>query len=53
MVVVFIKESPALGVEENFIKGLTELVLQKEKRGNFVSSVMCPSKYKKCPCLGL
>ena len=49
----FYKRVPALGVEENFIKGLTELVLQKEKRGNFVSSVMCPSKYKKCPCLGL
>jgi ferrochelatase len=49
----FYKRVPALGIEENFIRGLTELVLQQEKRGNFVSSVMCPSKYKKCPCLGL
>ena len=49
----FYKRVPALGTEENFIKGLTELVLQQETRGNFVSSVTCPSKYKKCPCLDL
>ena len=49
----FYKRVPALGIEENFIKGLTELVLQKETRGNFVSSVMCPDKYKKCPCLAI
>ena len=49
----FYKRVPALGIEENFIKGLTELVLQQKIRGNFVSSVMCPSKYAKCPCLGL
>ncbi len=47
----FYKRVPALGIEENFINGLTKLVLQKETRGNFVSSVMCPDKYKKCPCL--
>ena len=49
----FYKRVPALGIEENFIKGLTELIMQKETRGNFVSSVMCPSNYKKCPCLNL
>jgi ferrochelatase len=49
----FYKRVPALGIEENFIKALTEIVLKKETRGNFVSSVMCPSKYAKCPCLGL
>jgi len=49
----FYKRVPALGTEENFIKSLTELVLQKKTRGNFVSSVMCPNKYEKCPCLGL
>ena len=49
----FYKRVPALGIEENFITGLTELVLQKETRGNFVSSLMCPNKYKKCPCLSL
>ena len=47
----FYKRIPALGIEENFIKGLTELVLQRETRNNFVSSVMCPNKYVKCPCL--
>ena len=49
----FYKRVPALGAEENFIKGLTELVLQKETRGNFVSSVMCFNKYVKCPCLAI
>ena len=49
----FYKRVPALGIEEYFIKGLTELVLQKETRGNFVSSVVCPKSYKKCPCLEL
>ena len=49
----FYKRVPALGIEENFIKGLAELVLQKETRENFVSSVMCSDKYKKCPCLAV
>jgi len=49
----FYKRVPALGVEENFIKGLAKLVLQKETKGNFISSVMCPNKYIKCPCLSL
>ena len=49
----FYKRVPALGIEENFIKGLAELVLQKQTRGNFISSIMCPNKYIKCPCLGL
>ena len=49
----FYKRVPALGIEENFIKGLAELVLQKETRGSFVSSVMCPNKYSKCPCLAI
>ena len=38
-------------IEENFIKGLAELILQKETRTNFVSSLMCPNKFIKCPCL--
>jgi len=49
----FYKRVPALGIEENFIKGLAALVLRQETRGNFVSSVMCPNKYVKCPCLEL
>ena len=49
----FYKRVPALGVEESFIKCLAELVLKQETRGNFVSSVMCPDKYIKCPCLAI
>ena len=39
--------------KENFIRGLTELVLQPQTRSNFVSSIICPNKYVKCPCLGI
>ena len=49
----FYKRVPALGTEENFIKGLEELVLKPKIRGTFVSSIMCPNKHVKCPCLGL
>ena len=49
----FYKRVPALGVEEYFIKGLKDLVLREETRSNFVSSVICPNKYVKCPCLKL
>jgi ferrochelatase len=49
----FYKRVQALGTEENFIKGLAELVLKQETRGNFISSLMCPNKYIKCPCLEL
>ena len=47
----FYKRVPALGVDENFIKGLTELVLQPQTKGNFVSSTMCSNKFVKCPRL--
>ena len=47
----FYKRVPALGVDENFIRGLTKLVLQPQTRGNFVSSIMCSNKFMKCPCL--
>jgi protoporphyrin/coproporphyrin ferrochelatase len=47
----FYKRVPALGIDDNFIKALTTLVLQKEVRGNFVSSTVCPNKFLKCPCL--
>ena len=49
----FYKRVPALGTENSFIKGLTELVIKQQARGNFVSSIMCPDKYIKCPCLEL
>jgi len=47
----FYKRVPALGIEENFIKGLANLVLQPQTKGNLVSSVMCPNRFVKCPCL--
>jgi len=47
----FYKRVPALGIEENFIRGLMELVLKTETKDNIVSSIMCPNKYSKCPCL--
>ena len=50
---IFYKRVPALGSEENFIKGLAHLVLQRQTRGDFVSSIMCPNKFVKCPCLGV
>ena len=46
----FYKRVPALGVEENFIKALAKLILKPEERGNFVSSLICPNKFVKCPC---
>ena len=49
----FYKRVPALGIEENFINGLAALVLQPQKKGDFVSSTTCPNKFVKCPCLGL
>jgi len=50
---IFYKRVSALGSEENFIKGLAHLVLQRQTRGDFVSSIMCPNKFVKCPCLGV
>jgi len=49
----FYKRVPALGIEEYFIKGLAELVLRSQTRGDFVSSIMCPNKFVKCPCAEL
>ena len=47
----FYKRVPALGSDENFIKGLAKLVLQSQKKDNFISSIICPNKFVKCPCL--
>ena len=49
----FYKRVPTLGSEENFMKGLVDLVLQPQTKGNFVSSIICPNKFVKCPCLGV
>ena len=48
---LFYKRVQALGIENNFIKGLVKLVLQPQTKGNFVSPLMCLSKFVKCPCL--
>jgi len=50
---IFYKRVPTLGSEENFIKGLSKLVLKTTERENFVSSIICPNKFVKCPCLGV
>ena len=47
----YYKRVPALGNDEYFIKGLTALVEEPQTKGNFVSSIMCPNKFIKCPCL--
>ena len=49
---IFYKRVAALGIEENFIKSLVELVLKSQTKENFVSSIICPNKFIKCPCLG-
>jgi len=49
----FYKRVPALGIEKNFIRGLTELILKEETKENFISSTMCPNKFVKCPCLNV
>ena len=50
---IFYKRVPALSNDEYFIQGLTDLILQSETRGNFISSIMCPDKFIKCPCLNI
>ena len=48
---LLIKKKLLRAIEKNFIKGLTKLVFQPQTKGNFVSSIMCPNKFVKCPCL--
>ena len=47
----FYERVPALGIEKNFIAGLTELILKEDTKKNFISSTTCPNKFVKCPCL--
>ena len=49
----FYERVPALGTDKIFIKGLTELVLKSSEKDGFTSSIMCPNKFVKCPCLGV
>jgi ferrochelatase len=46
---------PALGVNEDFIKAMSELIIKKnEYKINdnlYPPKIQCPSNFKKCPCL--
>jgi protoporphyrin/coproporphyrin ferrochelatase len=46
---------PALGINEDFIKTMSELIIKKEKyKFNeylYPPKIKCPSNLKKCPCL--
>ena len=46
---------PALGINEDFIKTMSELIIKKDKykinENLYPPKIQCPSKFKKCPCL--
>jgi protoporphyrin/coproporphyrin ferrochelatase len=46
---------PALGINEDFIKAMSELIIKKNEykitEGLYPPKVHCPSNFKKCPCL--
>ena len=46
---------PALGTNENYIKAMSNLIINKQDynfNGElFPPKIQCPSKFKKCPCL--
>ena len=46
---------PALGINEDFIKAMSELIINKNKHkvreGLHPPIVQCPSNFEKCPCL--
>ena len=46
---------PALGINEDFIKAMSELIIKKNeyktREGLHPPKVQCPSNFKKCPCL--
>jgi ferrochelatase len=46
---------PALGVNEDFIKAMTELIIKKNdykiNESLYPPKIQCPSNFKKCPCL--
>jgi protoporphyrin/coproporphyrin ferrochelatase len=46
---------PALGINEDFIKALSELIIKKNEykfsENLYPPKIMCPSNFKKCPCL--
>jgi len=46
---------PALGINEDFIKAMSELIIKKDKykinENLYPPKIQCPSNFKKCPCL--
>ena len=46
---------PALGVNEDFIKAMSELIIKKDEykinESLYPPKTRCPSNFKKCPCL--
>ena len=46
---------PALGINEDFIKAMTELIIKKNEykinESLYPPKIQCPSNFKKCPCL--
>ena len=45
---------PAIGINENYIKGMSDLILNKEiykfKNDIYPPKTQCPSNFNKCPC---
>jgi ferrochelatase len=46
---------PALGINEDFIKAMSELIIKKNEHkineNLYPPKIQCPSNFKKCPCL--
>ena len=46
---------PALGINEDFIKAMSELIINKNEykfsENLYPPKIQCPSNFKKCPCL--
>jgi ferrochelatase len=46
---------PALGINEDFIKAISELIIKKNEHkiseSLYPPKIRCPSNFKKCPCL--
>jgi len=46
---------PALGINEDFIRAMSELIIKKNEyktsEGLYPPKIQCPSNFKKCPCL--
>ena len=46
---------PALGINEDFIRAMSELIIKKKEykinKDLYPPKIQCPSNFKKCPCL--